>query len=249
MKTTLSDIAHIEPFIIRTYDIDHQKICNIPALIKLMDEAAMQNVLNLKMSVWDLEVDKITWVLMRKRLKINRLPNLGERINIFTTPAGFEKYFTYRDYKVYAENGDLIAWSSSTWLLMDTEKRRMTRIPDHILTIKEKMPTQEDCLERPERKLPKFGMIDFSKTYKIGWYDLDFNGHLNNVFYSKWMLEVTPQEVLKNKKLIDFKIEYRLEGLLNEEITSEVQQIDESTFLHRLVRDGKELALGITVWA
>lgn len=248
MKTSPSPVSHTEPFVIRTDEIDHQKICTTPALIKLMDEAAMQNVLNLKLSVWDLEKDKITWVLMRKYLKINRLPNLRERINIYTSPAGFEKFFTYRDYEVYAENGDLLAWSSSTWLLMDTEKRRMARIPPHILAMNDKMPSLETCLERPATKLPKFETADYSKTFRVGWYDLDFNGHLNNGFYTKWMLEATPHEVLKNKKLLDFQIEYRVEGRLNETIVAEAKQVNETTFLHRLVRDGKELAVGQTIW-
>lgn len=248
MKTTLNSIAHIEPFKIRTYEIDHQKVCTVPSLLKLMDEAAMENVLRLKLSVWDLEKDKISWVLMRKYLKINRLPNLGESISIFTSPSGFEKFFTYRDYKAYADNGDLLAWSSSTWLLMDTEKRRMARIPDYILAINKDMPKPEDCLERPSRKLPKFGTATSFKNYTVGWYDLDFNQHLNNVFYSKWMLEALPNAVLKNKKLLDFQIEYRIEARLNDEIVSEVEQLDEVTFLHRLVRDGKALAIGQTTW-
>ncbi len=208
----------------------------------------MQNVLNLKLSVWDLEKDKITWVLMRKYLKINRLPALGERINIYTSPAGFEKFFTYRDYEVYAENGDLLAWSSSTWLLMDTEKRRMTRIPPYILALNDQMPSLENCLERPAKKLTKFEIAEFSKTFQVGWFDLDFNGHLNNGFYTKWMLEAMPHAVLKNKKLLDFQIEYRVEGRLDDTVVAEVKQINETTFLHRLVRDGKELAIGQTVW-
>ncbi|MFT4758519.1 MAG: medium-chain acyl-[acyl-carrier-protein] hydrolase [Paraglaciecola sp.] len=248
MKTLPSTVSHTEPFIIRTYEVDHQKICTAPAIIKLMDEASMQNVLNLKLSVWDLEKDSITWVLMRKYLIINRLPDLNERINIYTSPAGFEKFFTYRDYKVYAENGDLLAYSSSTWLLMDTEKRRMTRIPSYILAMNDQMPSLENCLERPAKKLPKFETADYEKTFQVGWYDLDFNGHLNNNFYTKWMLEAMPHTVLKNKKLLDFQIEYRMEGRLEDTVVSEVKQVNETTFLHRLVRDGNELALGQTVW-
>ena len=69
----LPEIAHVEPFRIRTYEIDHEKICTVPALLKLMHEAAMQYVLDLKLSVWDLEVHQISWVLMRQYLKVNRL--------------------------------------------------------------------------------------------------------------------------------------------------------------------------------
>ena len=248
MKTTISSIAHTESFVIRTYEIDHEKICTPPALIQLMDEAAMQNVIDLKLSVWDLEKEKISWVLMRKYLIINRLPRLGEKITIFTSPAGFEKFFTYRDYKAYAADGSLLAYSSSTWLLMDTELRRMTRIPDFILSLNERMPAATACLPRPNAKLPKFETVHFSKKYHIGWYNLDFNQHLNNVFYTKWMLEALPIAILKEKKLIDFQIEYRMEGLLGDDLQVEIQQIDEHTFLHRMMKKEKELACAKTIW-
>lgn len=249
METPISPIAHLEDFQIRTYEIDHHKVCTVPSLIKLMHEAAMQNVIQLKLSVWDLEVNHISWVLMRKYLKINRLPVLGERIKIYTSPSGFEKFFTYRDYKIYSESNEVIAFSSSTWLLMDTIKRRMTRIPNFILDYNDKMPNSEERLVRPSRvKLPEFEQVDFSKTYKVGWFDLDFNTHLNNVFYTQWMLEALPNEILQTKKLKDLKIEYRVEGQLDQSIHSEIQQIEDNAFLHRLNRDGKELARALTTW-
>jgi len=244
-----SAISHTENFQIRTYEIDQKKVCTVPALINLMHEAAMQNVINIKVSVWDMEVHQISWVLMRMYLKINRLPILGENISIYTSPSGFEKFFTYRDYKVFAENGDLLAYTSSTWLLMDTVKRRMTRIPDFILSFTNQMPSKEDCLPRPSKaKMPEFEKTDFVKTNQITWFDLDFNKHLSNVHYIKWMLEALPNDVLKEKTMTDLRIEYRIEGQLDEMIQSEIQDLGEGRFLHRLVRDGKELARAETTW-
>ena len=63
-------------------------------MINLMQEAAMQNVIKMGVSVWDLEPHNISWVLMRLLLNVQRVPMLGERIKIVTHPAGFEKIYT-----------------------------------------------------------------------------------------------------------------------------------------------------------
>ena len=92
-----SDLKHTAEYIIRTYEIDSTKKATIPAMINLMQEAAMQNVIKMGVSVWDLEPHNISWVLMRFLLNVERIPMLGERIKIITHPAGFEKFYTYRD--------------------------------------------------------------------------------------------------------------------------------------------------------
>jgi acyl-ACP thioesterase len=237
-----------EPFTIRTYEIDNQKKATVPALVKLMHEAAMQNVIDINLSVWDLERHQISWVLMRKQLTINQLPNLGERIKIRTHCAGFEKFFTYRDYKIFNQQDELLAQASSTWLLMDTIKRRMARIPDFILAIE--TPPESECLPRPKSKLPKFEKTDLQKSFRVGWYDLDFNQHLNNVFYLQWMLETVPDVLLQKGKLQHFDIIYKQECQWKEEIICETQILSETHLLHRLIRksDGKQLSLAASKW-
>ncbi|MDX1941183.1 MAG: thioesterase [Saprospiraceae bacterium] len=243
-------LGYEEHFTIRTYEVDNRKKATPITLIRLMQEAAMQNVLKLKLSVWDLEPHGISWVLMRLYLRINRLPNLNEKILIQTYPAGFEKVLTHRDYKVFDANGELLAYSSSTWLLMDTNTRRMTRIPDFIMRYQQYIPPENECLPRPSDRLPKFEHIDRSKKYEVNWHDLDFNMHLNNTLYIQWMLEAVEDQVLQYGYLSELDIIFHLEGLWKEIIKSELQKIDNQSFLHRLSRasDDKELATMQTKW-
>jgi len=238
-----------ELFTIRTYEIDNHKRATVPALIKLMHEAAMQNVIDLKLSVWDLEPHLISWVLMRKNLVINQLPGLGEQVKVVTHCAGFEKFFTYRDYKIYNQEDKLLAFASSTWLLMDTTVRKMTRIPQFILNLD--IPPPEVCLPRPKNKLPKFEQVDLQKSFEVGWYDLDFNQHLNNVFYLKWMLETIPEHLLLQGQLENMDIIYKLECQWKEEVVCETQILGATQLLHRLVRksDGKTLSLAKSEWS
>lgn len=243
-------LGYEENFTIRTYEIDNRKQATPAALVRLMQEAAMQNVLKLKLSVWDLEPHNISWVLMRLYLQIKRAPKLNERIRLETYPASFEKIFTHRDYKIFAEDGTLLAYSSSTWLLMDMTTRRMTRIPDFIMQYQPHTPAEADCLPRPIDRLPALERVDHHKQYEVNWHDLDWNMHLNNTIYIQWMLETVPDDILQNGQLERFDILFKLEGRWKEAVTSEVQQLDERTFLHRLIRaaDAKEMASMQTQW-
>jgi acyl-ACP thioesterase len=246
----LPDIGFEDQFVIRTYEIDNRKLATVPALTRLLHEAAMQNVLALKLSVWDLEPQGISWVLMRQQVAIERYPKLGETIRVQTYPAGFEKFFTYRDYRVWDAQGKEIASSSSTWLLMDTAARRMVRIPDFIKEFQQEMPAVADCLPRPAGKLPRFHSPKHQADFRVGWHDLDFNMHLNNTFYITWMLEALPESLLQNGFIRQIDIQFKSEALKNQVIHSEAEQLEANKYLHRLIREGdqKELAIAQTIW-
>ncbi|MEZ4931626.1 MAG: thioesterase [Saprospiraceae bacterium] len=243
-------LTYTTAYTVQTYDIDKRRRMTVAALVKQMQEAAMQNVMEMKVSVWDMEAQHISWVLLRKNLRINRLPMIGEKLTFYTCPTGFEKVFTFRDYKVFDEAGELIAYSSSSWLLLDTHSRRMSRIPPWILEFEKDMPPAEECLPRPSVKLPSLDHVDFSATFRVYWHDLDFNGHLNNVYYLQWMLETLPDAFLESGTLKAFDIQYKVEGQWKDEIVSETQELENGRFLHRLklAADGKELAVGMSEW-
>ncbi|HMQ90547.1 MAG TPA: thioesterase [Flavilitoribacter sp.] len=88
-----SPIGFREQYKVRTYEIDSRKEMNVPALVRLMQEAAMQNVIELKLPVWDLSPKGVSWIL-------NRVPVLGEDITVYTYPSGLERLFTFRDFCV-----------------------------------------------------------------------------------------------------------------------------------------------------
>lgn len=235
-------------FRIRTYEIDRKKRATVSALIQLMQEAAMQNVIELGLSVWDMEQNGISWVVMRMDIDFERLPMLGENIHIKTHGAGFDRLFTYRDYRVWDEHKNVLAQASSSWLLMDTIKRRMVRIPQEILAYK--TPPPEECLERPARKIGKFNKADRSMTFRVDWHHLDFNEHLSNIFYIQWILEVLGEEILDQKHLKRLEILYKNECHLHDEVVAELEDLGEGKYMHRLIRkkDQLELLLAKTTW-
>ncbi len=249
MQKLPASLTYREKFKIRTYETGQKKEATVAHLLKLMHEAAMQNVIDLKVSVWDLEKAQISWVLRQMQFKVQRLPQLGESITIETNPAGFHRLFTYRDYRVFDEQGQLIAQAASKWLLMDTQNRKFAPIPKDFID-RFKMPDPSECLPRPDTKLPVWRNTNRQMQFRVAWHELDFNGHLNNVVYLNWMLEALDPQILRQGQLQQFDIIYRAEAQWQDEVLAEVQKLDDHRFLHRLVRnkDQKELAILQTKW-
>ncbi len=243
-------LGHTEQYTVRAYEIDGNKYMRVPALLRMLHEAAMQNVLRIKLSFWDLAPHHISWVLMRQVLHIHRLPTLGESVQIVTYPSGFERIFTYRDYKVYDTEGNLLASSSSTWLLMNTKTRRMAKLPDFILDFKKKVENFEGYLPRCTNQLDSPNEVSQSEQFKVHWYDLDFNEHTNNVQYIRWVLQTLDAAHLRNKQLQQLEILFKAECLLHDTVQSSAQESTQNTFLHhlQLADTGKTLALAKTIW-
>lgn len=233
---------------LKTYDINAQKQLTLPALVRIMHEASMQNVIDLGVSVWDLEPYHISWVLLKQRIHLYQIPHLGQTLSIHTYPSGFERIYTYRDTLVYNEREELVADAASTWLLMDTQTRRLSAIPGFILAYE--IPDFLEILPRAQIELASLKETKHTRSYCVGYHDLDFNGHLSNILYLQWMLECLPDAILQSGKIISAEIQFKHEARWNDAIVAEAQCTDNGTFYHQLTRktDGKLLALAKTEW-
>lgn len=245
-----SDLLYTQDYRVRAYEIDSQQRMTVPALSRLMQEAALQNVIGIGMSYWDLQPHRISWVLTRQQIHVQRLPALNEPIRIHTYPAGFLRAFALRDFWVETQQGEPLAHSASTWLLMDTRTRRMASPPGFVLAFNERMPPREQCLPRISGQMAKLEAKDYDAHYTVHWHDLDFNQHLNNTLYIQWMLDPVPAATLAERQLQFLDIEYRAEGQLADGLQSEVQETKTGTYCHRILRpaDGKVLANAYTRW-
>jgi medium-chain acyl-[acyl-carrier-protein] hydrolase len=235
-------------YTIRTNEITKDKTLSVPSMLMLMQEASMQNVIELKASVWDMEKDDMSWVLLRKKLNIFRYPVLGDVVTVVTYPSHFEKVFAFRDYKMYDVNGELLAQASSTWTLLNTKTRKLEKIPQIFLDMK--TPNDEEILTPPESKIIRPEKCEFSKKFKIGWFDIDWNEHVNSVFLIKSIIESTPKEILKTRKIIELIYHIRSESFFGETVRVEGESVKNSYHAYRMhnVDREKEVVFCIIMW-
>jgi acyl-ACP thioesterase len=245
------EFTHHERFKIFAFATDRHKRVSIPALVRFLQETAMDHVRKLELSVFDLEPLNLAWVLLRMRVDVIKLPELGEMVEVLTYPCGIDRVLTFRDYFMYNEKGELLATAATTWLLMDTRSRRMARIPEQIAQkIPLTAPEGRTPLPHAAEKLPSVGDPLQTLDFRVNWHELDFNAHLNNVTYIEWMLETLPDTTLDQGTLQQMEIIFLLEAQWKEMVQSKVEMQADGSFLHQLARisDGKVLATGRSVF-
>ena len=229
-------------------EIDHKKRLQAPELVRLMQEASMQHTIALKASVWDLEAEQVSWVLVKKELHFERFPEWGEEITVETYPSGLDRFLTFRDYIVKDSQSNIIATAATTWTLMHTAERRIVRIPERFSTLLTDIP---DTLPRPFDKLiTSESPVINTALFKIGYFHLDWNGHTNNVHFIRFLLESMPDELLFNHTLRSLKIQFKSEAMLHDQLEASVIHTENKEFFHRIKRisDGKDVAIAVSEW-
>jgi len=246
-KKLTHPLIYIEKNIVKGYDVDQNQQMSVPAMIHMLHEAAMQQVLQLKLSAKELAAHNLGWILHQQYLEVFEQPKLGDELEVITHPSGKEKVFNYRDFQMKNNEGKILAQASSTWLLLDTKTRSMAAYPDfieEILQTSNELPN----IPRAPRLRVKMKTPNWQKTFQVGYHDLDFNGHLSNFYYFKWMLDTMPSKFLLTNKLQSFQLKFKEECLLDEIVIVKIQEEADGSFLHVVLRDEKVLAEGRTVW-
>ena len=159
----------------------------------------------------EIEETYLSWILLGWRLQVIRRPKYAEKIKIKTWSKGVVKFYTYRDFEVYDEQGNLLIKASSKWILLDIEKGKIVRIEPELMNKYE-----------PETNKVVFGMEEFEKVcepeeyqyeteYTVRRTDIDVNNHMHNLNYIELANEALPEEVYKGALFNDVRITYKKE--------------------------------------
>jgi acyl-ACP thioesterase len=130
---------------------------------------------------------------------------------------------------------------------MDIVKRRLTSIPDWMISITP-LRVEEKPVERVSGKILRITEVEVEKHFDIRWHDIDSNQHVNNTKYVEWLMESVPTPILNRGTLKSIDIVFKNESVLGDKITTQSQGIDKG-FIHRIInQNGQELVTGETVW-
>ncbi|WP_229364444.1 acyl-[acyl-carrier-protein] thioesterase [Fibrella aestuarina] len=251
MRRKFAGMAFIQTdaYTLRNYECDAAGRLSIPALMNLMQESANRNAYDYGIDSETLQANGLGWMLMRFGLVMHHYPRSGQTIRIVTYPTGVEKFFVYRDFRVYAD-AVLLAEATSTWLVFDSHKRTMVPTPDFIRSLV--CPDVDQPSPRLPLKpnYPSVEVAEEAQAVTVGWFDIDSNQHVNNVVYIRWLLEQLPDAVLQTQELAELDVVYRNETHWHERVLVQHQADDAGTFHHRLAlaETGKDVLLARTRW-
>lgn len=184
---------HRETFRVRASEIGPGGVLRLPALLDLFQEAAGNSATALGWGSDRLLAEGRTWVLSRFHLRLSELPAWREEIAVETWPSGVHRVFALREFRASGEDGRLLAEATSAWLLVAVPSKRPLRQPPEIAAVAEGNPPR--TIADPFEPLPApDGASSGGASFRIGRFDLDLNGHANNVAIFRALLEALPAQ-------------------------------------------------------
>jgi|GEM_PF-900917 acyl-ACP thioesterase len=245
-----------DEYTLRGYECDATGRMSMVALMNLMQESANRNAIAYGIGIADLAEQGFGWMLMRFRVRMHHYPRYGQTIRVITYPTFVEKYFIYRDFRVLAEDGSLLADAASTWLVFSIARRVMVPLPAFIRAMM--VPPEVEMLSRLPLK-PDFQLNEWEavseRIVEVGWTSIDQNQHVNNVSYVQWLLEAVDRKTLLSRELAEIDVVYRAETHWKDQLRIQWALETTDCIVHRIELDNqhpgeapKEVLLARSRW-
>ncbi len=162
------------------------------------------------------------WVLSRAEVKIERLPKWHDQITVRTWHKGASGVFSLRDYIFYDAEQKPIIRVSTSWLIINIASRRIQRASNIFGGDDgyERVIYPHHAIERePQRvTLPCEGVVTLAE-HTVRYSDLDVNHHVNNTRYLEWACDHSPEQMIQERELEGFIINFNHEAKYGERVT------------------------------
>lgn len=132
-------------------DIYKNNEINNRAIIKILENAGGMHSDSAKCGYSNIEETGKGWVILAWKIKVLSRPKYNTEVETHTWARDINKIFTYRDYEVYDENGNLAVIATSKWAMIDVNKGKIAEITPEI----EQEYKPEDTSVFEERKIDK----------------------------------------------------------------------------------------------
>ena len=168
--------------------------------------------------IFEIEKTHLSWILLGWRLQVLRRPRYAEKIKIKTWSKGVVKFYTYREFEIYDEQGNLIIKASSKWVLLDFEKGKIVRIEPELIA-KYEPEVDKVVFEIDEfEKVQEPEEYQHETQYTVRRSDIDVNNHMHNLNYIELANEALPEELYKGALFNDVRITYKKEIKMGETV-------------------------------
>nr|WP_302597625.1 acyl-ACP thioesterase domain-containing protein [uncultured Cellulosilyticum sp.] len=224
MKVQLKETYEVE-----IDDIDFSSHMSLIGMAKYMQNIAAHHATELGFDYYKNGTEpKYYWVLSRVKYVLHKSIKWQDKFSLTTYPGGCDKLFAVRLFDIRDENNQPIGHIIGDYILIDTAKKRPTRITAkepvfEVLNFKYE-GEQLDKLALPENIIAR-------ERRKARYSEIDVNGHMNNTQYIKWILDMLPLETHKEKAVETLQINYNTSVMYQDEVEVVIGNAEDEGYL------------------
>lgn len=202
-------------FHVELCDVDIENKLTNYGILRMMQEIATAQSDSLGISINHLEEKPFSWLLINWKLKVYSRPKWNSILKVKTWPSSADKLYSYRDFEICTENGEVIAQATSKWILVNFITKKIIRTSQEILDTYK--PSNTHIFEEPFSKLKEPVDYQIIGNYTISRHDLDINRHTNNLSYLRIVNNFLPEKIY-NTDFRNLEILYKKECKLGDEL-------------------------------
>ena len=188
--------------------------CRPSSLLRFAQDAAEGHCLELG-THWDAMAAKnLFWAVIRQRMEITRLPQVGESVTLKTWPMPTSRVAYPRATEGFDAEGNSLFKIISIWVIVDMDSRAM------VLPGKSGVDVDGTVLGT-ELKAPAglpAGSFEKEVLRTVSFSDLDINGHMNNARYLDWLCDLRSAPFHKDHPLKAVTVCYNTEALEGQQL-------------------------------
>ncbi len=165
----------------------------------------------------------MVFVLTKLRLDIEKPIRSGEEILLRTYAYKVEGVTFFRAFELY-RGEELVCLADSRWVLLNYKRRTIMRPADLPFPIPEKRPSV--AFSVMPRRISQNGLPEMTVTRTVLLTEVDENHHLNNCYYSDYILDHAPLDVCRTP-IQSMCILFDHEAYIGDQLELRYQRIEE----------------------
>ena len=181
----------------------------------------------------------LVWVLSRFTISMKERPRTGQAYTISTWVKSAFRQFTERLFKIDDANGQPLGYGYSIWAAIDYSTRQpidLSQLPDggfgEII-----LPSDNFPLQGPSRIRLKNATMQFER--RMGFTDLDINGHVNSMRYLDFCLDVFDFNYYKTHPLQLIELQFANETYCGDTLSVWKESPDNGSHLFEIRKEGQ----------
>ena len=184
-------------------------------LLYFVQEISGQHAAQLGTSWEALNEKHLFWAIIRHRIAITRMPTAGETLYLETWPMPTTRTAYPRATVAYDKNGQEVLRTVALWVLMDSNTRTMVLPGKSGVSVPGILRGNE--LDTPGSLVPV--TLANVTSYRVGYSQLDRNGHMNNTRYLDWVDDLLPATFHENHIPAQINLCYLAEAREDQDIS------------------------------
>lgn len=173
-------LVYEKRILIRSEQVDMTRTLRISELFRIMEEASIAHTEELGCTRRKTLDRGLLWVIARQSAEIEEMPRYDDEIIIRSWQGEMIQMFFPRFYEI-RKDGRCIIRGYAFWTLIDEKSREMIMPEDYDISIPARPGSEEIYIQAVV--LPKNAEPSDVKRLKVGFSQVDINGHMNNTRY------------------------------------------------------------------